>query len=367
MSNSIIATATPNGVTLSFPSNGTTPPPTVTLLIDRTTTFEGCAARMEGNRVLVHVTRDLSLSIDPGTEVEVSAAGLEGEVEWPELPKFSTGPDLIGATLGQTTHRPPPLKHSPVEALPTALPPKETQVASPPEPPVLPPTPIQPPVAQTRPAAPIPADQPPSRNNTKPNVLVIIGVIVGGLLFMILILALLWHFVLKKQNLGHLLPSLPGIHVPSVNHPAQEAHGPVPVAPINNTPAVASGVGGLETLAVPEVVLQASSPAAISAEGTRRLNNGKPDDGLRLLEAASDRGDTSAMENLAHMYDPATFKDGGPVPKADEEEAARYYRKAADAGDTQISQDRAKLQASLKQRADNGDTDAALTLESYFK
>ena len=112
---------------------------------------------------------------------------------------------------------------------------------------------------------------------------------------------------------------------------------------------------------------QAPNAAAIGGEGERRLDGGKPDDGLRLMEAAADRGDTHAMDRLGNLYDPAHFKAGGPIPAADEQEAARYYQKAANAGDTSMTADRAKLQAALKQRADDGDSDAALTLESYFK
>ncbi|MCE2574122.1 hypothetical protein [Komagataeibacter sp. FNDCR2] len=196
-----------------------------------------------------------------------------------------------------------------------------------------------------------------------------ISAVVGGLVLLALIVMLIWRFVFPSPHIP-----IPATHtapheLSDVSLPASTQHA------ASNMPAsaaIGSGNAGksaisLATLSLPEVVRQAPDAPAIGAEGERRLASGKPDDGLRLMEAAADRGDTQSMENLGRLYDPAYFKAGGPIPAADEQEAARYYQQAAKAGDTSINADRARLQASLKQRADDGDSDAALTLESYFK
>ncbi len=88
----------------------------------------------------------------------------------------------------------------------------------------------------------------------------------------------------------------------------------------------------LTRLSVPEVLAQAPNLGAVVTEGQRRLGSTQKDDGLLLLEAAADKGDGPATAAIARLYDPVLFQPGGPIPRADPRQAARYYRDAARLG-----------------------------------
>lgn len=123
----------------------------------------------------------------------------------------------------------------------------------------------------------------------------------------------------------------------------------------------------LARLSVPEVIAKAPSPTAVGQEGTRRLENGRPDDGVLLLESAAAHHDTAAMSRLAKLYDPVGFDTHGPIPEPDIRESARYYRDAVDGGNTAAQAGREQLHTYLQQRADSNDTDAQLALKDFWK
>ena len=133
---------------------------------------------------------------------------------------------------------------------------------------------------------------------------------------------------------------------------------PVPVPP----PAAPVGLGGLS---VPDVLAQAPNPAAVAAEGERRLQGDRRDDGLLLLEAAADRADPAAAAALARLYDPVQFRPGGPIPQPDPRQAARYYRDAARGG-ADVAAAREALRQNLQTRVQAGDLGANLSLKDFW-
>lgn len=118
-------------------------------------------------------------------------------------------------------------------------------------------------------------------------------------------------------------------------------------------------------LSVPDVLAQAPDPAAVAAEGVRRLNGDRRDDGLLLLEAAADRSDPGAAAALARLYDPVQFRPGGPIPQPDARQAARYYRDAARGG-LDVAAAREALRQNLQTRVQAGDLGANLSLKDFW-
>jgi hypothetical protein len=125
---------------------------------------------------------------------------------------------------------------------------------------------------------------------------------------------------------------------------------------------VATGLGGLS---VPDVLTRAPNPAAIAAEGQQRLRSDRRDDGLLLLEAAADRADPAAAAALGRLYDPVLFQPGGPIPRPDPRQAARYYRDAARGG-ADVADAREALRQNLQARVQAGDLGATLNLKDFW-
>ncbi len=142
---------------------------------------------------------------------------------------------------------------------------------------------------------------------------------------------------------------------PASTAPASTAPTPPPAAP---APA-------LGALSVPDVLAQAPNPAAITAEGERRLSGDRRDDGLLLLEAAADRSDPAAAAALARLYDPVQFRPGGPIPQPDARQAARYYRDAARGG-ADVAAAREALRQNLQTQVQAGDLGANLSLKDFW-
>ena len=138
----------------------------------------------------------------------------------------------------------------------------------------------------------------------------------------------------------------------------------VPVAPPAPPPA-APAPASLDGMSVPDVLAQAPNPAAITAEGERRLLGDRRDDGLLLLEAAADRSDPGAAAALARLYDPVQFRPGGPIPQPDARQAARYYRDAARGG-ADVAAAREALRQSLQTLVQAGDLGANLSLKDFW-
>ncbi|MBB2166619.1 hypothetical protein HLH26_19235 [Gluconacetobacter sp. 1b LMG 1731] len=133
-----------------------------------------------------------------------------------------------------------------------------------------------------------------------------------------------------------------------------------------SAPASAAPADGLAGLPVPAVIAQAGTASAIEREAERRLANGKPDDGVLLMESAAARGEVGAMSRLARLYDPTLFDPHGPVPSPDIRESAQYYQSAAKAGDTEVGTDRARLHDVLEKQAGAGDIGAQLALKDFW-
>ena len=125
---------------------------------------------------------------------------------------------------------------------------------------------------------------------------------------------------------------------------------------------VAAGLGGLS---VPDVLTRAPNPAAIAAEGQQRLQSDRRDDGLLLLEAAADRADPAAAAALGRLYDPVLFQPGGPIPRPDPRQAARYYRDATRGG-ADVAVAREALRQNLQARVQGGDLGATLNLKDFW-
>lgn len=138
-----------------------------------------------------------------------------------------------------------------------------------------------------------------------------------------------------------------------------------PVAPAVPAPPPAAPAPGLGRLSVPDVLARAPNPAAITAEGERRLQGDRHDDGLLLLEAAADRSDPAAAAALARLYDPVQFRPGGPIPQPDPRQAARYYRDAARGG-ADVAAAREALRQNLQTRVQAGDLGANLSLKDFW-
>ena len=138
-----------------------------------------------------------------------------------------------------------------------------------------------------------------------------------------------------------------------------------PVVPPVVSPAVPPVLptAGLAAMSVPDVLAKAPTVGAITAEGRRRLQGTQRDDGMLLLEAAADRGDAGAAAVLARLYDPVLFQPGGPIPRADARQAARYYRDASRGG-----VDVAAAREALRQRllGQSGDLSATLVLKDFW-
>jgi len=115
---------------------------------------------------------------------------------------------------------------------------------------------------------------------------------------------------------------------------------------------------------VPDVLTHAPNPAAIAAEGEQRLRSDRRDDGLLLLEAAADRADPAAAA-LGRLYDPVLFQPGGPIPRPDPRQAARYYRDATRGG-ADVAAAREALRQNLQARVQAGDLGANLSLKDFW-
>ena len=140
---------------------------------------------------------------------------------------------------------------------------------------------------------------------------------------------------------------------------------PTPPTPPTVEPPAPPPPPALDGLSVPDVLARAPNVAAVTAEGTRRLNGTQRDDGLLLLEAAADRGDAAAAAVIARLYDPVLFQPGGAIPRADARQAARLYRDASRGG-ADVATPREALRRRLQDQAGRGDLGADLMLKDFW-
>ena len=123
---------------------------------------------------------------------------------------------------------------------------------------------------------------------------------------------------------------------------------------------------GTDGLSLPEVVARAPSAEGILAVALRRQAAGRHDDALVLFEEAADRGVAAAYTALGRLYDPNGFQPGRPFTAPDLRQAALYYRRAAEAGDTQVLPLREALRTYLKAAAAAGNATAAEALAEFW-
>ena len=210
----------------------------------------------------------------------------------------------------------------------------------------------------------------------------VVPAVFGGLSLAAVLLGAWWLFLrspfpAQQSSSASLLPAAGSEHpVAGQTGSGASAHlvppGAAPAASPGSAGAPpgaspASEVGGaLAGLSVREVIARADSPLAIDHEGGRRLRAGQPDDGVLLLEAAADKGESGAMAQLAKLYDPDGFDPKGPIPSPDVREAARYYRDAAQAGDKDVDAPRALLHERLQGEAQKGSMSAELALRDFW-
>lgn len=294
--------------------------------------FRPAAISAEGPDLVMRVGPEITERLEAGTHYDVVLpnAGIEpvrGNVRWPDVQpriggmrKVFVGPDLPGP-----------------KTLPTGISPPEPEVGERPPPPI---APLGNPIRMP-PPAPIIARRRPWRW------LVPIGIGAAGLA------TVGWWALMPRP------PMLPSTSIA----------GRIPLAP-SSVPSPAptpSPVDSLASLTVPDVISHAADAAAIRREADRRLANGHPDDGELLLEAAAKQGDSAAMARLGALYDPVGFDPKGPIPSPDARQAARYYREAADAGDTGVATQREKLHDWLTRQAQGGDLSASLALKDFWQ
>ena len=289
-------------------------------------------AEASGGDLLLYAGWGICRHLEAGVyELSVPGAGLAQEgVYWPDIVPLHSGVSL------------------PVIA-PAAVP-VAVSAASPEPKPAPAPEPLQQPASA---ATQVPdetlvrplAEPPPAKPGTA-----IATIIAAGVLLALLAGGGAYYWLNREPGQAATTPAVPPV---AAAPPAPE------IAP---TPPAPAGLGGLS---VPDVLAQAPNPAAITAEGERRLRGDRRDDGLLLLEAAADRSDPAAAASLARLYDPVLFQPGGPIPQPDPRQAARYYRDAARSG-ADVAAAREALRQDLQTRVQRGDLGANLSLKDFW-
>ena len=288
---------------------------------------------------------DLVLSVGPAVvdqlesgpvRLVVPSAGFDEPVFWPELPLSRGGQISTGIAVPTPAEpKPPPLEVR--QKLDTPV-----RQAVPPEPPRPAPRPPEPP----EPAAKQP--------------------VVGGTVRSrrTLPLALAGVLLLAAAGGGAWWALVQPTPTPVPGTAALLPNPPRPAAPPPNPPRPAQPDCAHGSVA--DVVGCARDPDAIFAVAQRQWDAGQPDQAVVLMQIASDRGSGTAALRLAQLYDPNTFRPGGPIPQPNARQAAQYYRRAAQAHQDAANAPREALRQRLQGEAGNGDTLAGLTLRDFW-
>ena len=291
-------------------------------------------AEQDGADLLLHVGWNVCHHLEAGVyELSVPAAGVEPTgVFWPDIVPLHAGSD-------RPLVPPPPAPRKPGVVTPVPKPAEADATIR------IAPVSVAP-VSQ----APQPAAPPPDAKLGPPPVPGVLAnrsrvAVLGGIGLLALLLAGGSYYALR----GSTEPVQP-----------QVATLTPPVSPM---PSPAGTVLG--SLSVPDVLAKAPDAAAIRAEGEQRLAGNRKDDGLLLLEVASERNDAAAAAVLARLYDPVVFQPGGPIPRADARQAARYYRDAARGG-LDVAAARDALRHLLQTQAQGGNMGADLMLKDFW-
>lgn len=303
-------------------------------------------AEASGGDLVLHVGWGVCRHLEAGIyEFVLPGAGVGPVgVAWPDImPMHAGAVDIVSPTVTPPVMAAPPVSKTMARAeavvdLPAAPPPVMVEPAMPR--PVLPePGRVEPPF---RPPPPLPG-------------IPMFAYVLAGLV--LLLIGGAWYYVRHHGA----EPAIEAQAPAATPAPGPAATNPPPAA----VEPAAPGAVELGGLSVPEVLTRAPNAAAITAEGTRRLQGNQRDDGLLLLEAAADRHDAAASAALARLYDPVLFQPGGVIPRADPRQAARHYRDAARGG-ADVTAPREALRQSLQGRAQHGDLGADLTLKDFW-
>ena len=285
--------------------------------------LQPASAEQDGADLLLHVGWDVCHHLEAGVyELSVPAAGVEPTgVFWPDIVTLHAGSTLPAVPAPPAPRKPMP---KPLDTEATVrIPPVIQEPVQPSAPP------------RTGQPKPLPA---PGVFARRRRAAVLAG---AGLL----LLAAGSAYYILRGSAG----TTPQVVPPSAS------------APRESTVAAPT----LGSLSVPDVIAKAPDTAAIRAEGEQRLSGNRKDDGLLLLEAAADRADAAANAVLARLYDPVVFQPGGPIPRADARQAARYYRDAARGG-ADVATARDALRRLLQTQAQGGNLGADLMLKDFW-
>ena len=299
-------------------------------------------AERDGADLLLHVGWDICHHLEAGVyELSVPAAGVEPTgVFWPDIVPLHAGSVMppVPSPPAPRTLAPvaPPAKPAEADATIRIAPvPPTSQPATPPQ------------AAKPGPPPPVPGV---FANGGRAAVL-------GGVGLLLLLVAGGAYYAFRgspDQAPPQVATVAPPVVPPSLSPPPPQEPTP--------TPPAATVLG---SLSVPDVIAKAPDPAAIRTEGEQRLAGDRKDDGLLLLEVASERNDPAAAAALARLYDPVVFQPGGPIPRADARQAARYYRDAARGG-ADVAAAREALRSLLQTQAQGGNMGADLMLKDFW-
>ena len=297
--------------------------------------FRPAAVTTEGNDLLMRVGPDITERLEAGAhyDVVVPNAGedVAGNVRWPAIRPRMAGTRSVFDLPGRKTAEPAPPPVPPLgPSVRTGTITPNNSIA-----------PVNPTVAPPRPRWVLPAVA----------AAALLSVGLGGAW---------WAFSPSVTPV-----TTPAIGGGTVAGSSSGVASAPPAADAGRSPA-SPAAAPLASLRVPDVIARAGSAAAIGQEGNKRLDSGRPDDGVLLLESAAKQGDAASMARLARLYDPDGFDPKGPIPSPDIREAARYYRDAVQAGDNVVADARARLQGTLQTQAAGGDQSAQLALKDFW-
>lgn len=301
-------------------------------------------AEGSGGDLVLHLGWTVCQHLEAGMySLWVPGAGVEGAaVYWPDIVPMHAGAVSVVTPAEPAAAPASPPSPSPPPRSRDAVPQKRVET---PQPPPLPPT--------------LPPPAPARRSR--------VGVL--SLLALLVLLAAgggaAWWWRQSRPVVA--TQTVPDPSPTPTERPAQPPATPPATPPVTTAEAPPAPPQPLDLgrLSVPEVLTQAPNPAAVAAEGTRRLEGGRKDDGVLLLESAADRGDAGAAAALARLYDPVLHQPGGPIPRPDPRQAARLYRDAARAG-ADVAAPREALRKELERRSAAGDLGAGLSLKDFW-
>ena len=195
--------------------------------------------------------------------------------------------------------------------------------------------------------------------------------VLGGLLLLIMLVVGAWYGSPElRAMVGTAIAEITGTQPPP---PPAVTPPPPPLPPPQQqqgqAPAPPAGVAwpdGTDAFSAREIVEKAPNAGAIFQVAQRRQAAGRHEDALQLIEEAVERGHSRAMTGLARLYDPNGFVPGKPFRSPDLRNAADYYKRAVEKGDTEAAAPRAALKATLESEARNGNSSATAALREFW-